>query len=324
MEPFRLELPTGLPVGSVNAYLFTEPEPILVDTGIKRDESWHALEEGLAQHGLAVSDISRVIITHGHVDHIGQAGRIIANSDADVWISEPGARVLRAGEEYQEQRQRFYRDFFLPMIGLPAESIKAVLAWFDSMADQSDPIPASRIRSFAFDGVLQMGGRAWTVLHTPGHASRHTCFYDPLHQLFLSGDTLLATTPTPLVESPPDGSYNRQPALPLFLNSLARIEALDIERVLPGHGRSFGDHRAVVSRQRERINMRKAECLDWIKEGCHQVLPLLEKMYAHQPAAFRLMGLWMLIGYLDLLELDDAVQRTLEEGVWHYYAAARP
>ena len=31
MEPIRIELPIGWSMGSVNAYLFTEPEIVLVD-----------------------------------------------------------------------------------------------------------------------------------------------------------------------------------------------------------------------------------------------------------------------------------------------------
>ena len=321
MEPFRLELPTGLRVGSVNAYLFKDPEPILVDTGIRLDACWLALEEGLAQHGLAVCDISRVIITHAHVDHHGQAGAVVANSDADVWISRLGAPWLEERGEFLAQRQDFYRDFFLPSIGLPPESREMVLAGFQALSEQSHPIPASRIHAFSLDGRLQMGGRAWEVLHTPGHASMQTCFYDPLNRLLLSADMLLATTPTPVVESPHDGSWNRVPALPQFLQSLEKIEALDIDMVYPGHGRSFSDHRAVIDRQRNRIYSRKEECLDWIRAGCHVPIHLLDKMYAHQPAAFRLTGLWMLVGYLDLLEREGSVRCETVDGVWHYYAS---
>lgn len=321
MEPFRLELPTGLQVGTVNAYLFTKPEPILVDTGIKHDECWLALEEGLAQHGLAVADISRVIITHAHVDHHGQAGAILAKSDAEVWISNMGAPWLEERSEFLEQRHNFYRDFFLPSIGLPPETIEMVLAGFKNLSEQSHPIPASHIHGFSLDGTLQMGGRPWEVLHTPGHATMQTCFYDPLNRLLLSADMLLATTPTPVVESPPDGSWDRVPALPLFLQSLDKIKALEIDVVLPGHGRSFGDHRAVIRRQRDRIYKRKGECLDWIKAGYHIPIALLDKMYAHQPASFRLTSLWMLIGYLDLLELESSVRCETVDGVWHYYAS---
>lgn len=322
MEPFRLELPTGLPVGSVNAYLFTEPEPILVDTGIKRDESWLALEEGLAKYGLDVSDISRVIITHAHVDHYGQAGAIAARSDADIWISQLGAPWLKQSIEFGDQRDGFYRDFFLPAVGLPREDTELVLSGLQALNDQAHPIPTSRIHTFSPNGTLQMGGRAWKVLHTPGHASMQTCIYEPLNHLLLSADMLLATTPTPVVESPPDGTRNRVPALPLFLQSLDKIESLEIDKVLPGHGRSFSNHQVVIDRQRERISQRKRECLDWVSRGYHLPLTLLEKMYAHQPAGFRLTGLWMLIGYLDLLEREGAVRRETTNGVWHYYTTA--
>ncbi len=320
MGPFRLELPTGLQVGSVNAYLFAEPEPILVDTGIMLDEGWLALEEGLASYGLAVSDISRVVITHAHVDHYGQAGAIAANSDADIWISQLGAPWLIGSSGVRDRRHTFYRDFFLPAVGLPADASEMVLSGLRVLDDRAHPIPASRIHTFGLDGTLQMGGRAWKVLHTPGHASMQTCFYDSLNHLLLSGDMLLATTPTPVVESPPDGSWNRVPALPLYLQSLDKIESLEIEMVLPGHGRSISDHQVVIDRQRARIAQRKEECLDWIDRGFHAPLALLEKMYAHQPAGFRLTGLWMLIGYLDLLENEGSIRRETTNSVWHYYA----
>ena len=46
--PIRLELPTGFEFGTVNAYLFAEPEPVLVDTGLKTEAGWSALQAGLA------------------------------------------------------------------------------------------------------------------------------------------------------------------------------------------------------------------------------------------------------------------------------------
>ncbi|MFN2124968.1 MAG: MBL fold metallo-hydrolase [Candidatus Promineifilaceae bacterium] len=322
MEPFRLELPTGLQVGSVNAYLFTDPEPVLVDTGLKSDEAWLALENGLAQHGLTVSDLSRVIITHAHVDHYGQAGAITANSAADVWISQLGVPWLAEESHYSDQRHIYYRDFFLPSIGLAPETIKMAQAGFEAMNDQTYPILSSRIHPFGLTDRLQLGGCDWQVLHTPGHASMQTCFYDPQNHLLLSADMLLATTPTPVVESPPDGSWDRVPALPLFLQSLDKLEALEVETVFPGHGRPFGNHRALIQRQRERIHFRKDECLNWIKAGYHTPVELLDKMYSHQPAAFRFTGLWMLVGYLDLLDIEGSIRRDTNEGVWHFYPVA--
>lgn len=318
LQPYRLELPTGWQVGTVNAYLFTDPEPILVDTGNKSENSWPALQEGLAQHGLDVSDLSRVIITHAHIDHYGQAGRIVANSDADVWISDLGLPRLLASSEYQQQRYRFYRDTFLPSTGLSQETTEMVISGIQAMDRQSHPIPPERIRTFDPQGMLQMGGRPWQVLYTPGHMSSQTCFYDETNRLLISADMLLATTPTPVVESPPEGVAQRVPALPRFLESLDMIDALEINTVLPGHGRPFEDHQVVIARQRARIYQRKAECLEWIRAGYSITAELLDKMYAHQPPAFRVTGLWMLVGYLDLLLAEEAVSRESIDGVWHY------
>ena len=272
-------------MGSVNSYLFADPEPILVDTGVAGQESWDALVEGLSQHGVAVADLSRVIITHPHVDHVGQAGRIAAHSDADIWICDLGAPWLGSTQQQGTQRDRFYRDYFLPGLGLPTDSAEAIVRGLQSLQRLSDPIPAERVRTFATGGALQMGGRTWQVLHTPGHASVQTCFFEPQAGHLLSADMLLATTPAPVVESPPDGSFARVPALPLFLQSLDLIERLAVTTVLPGHGRPFLDHTEVIQRQRERILARKQECLDWIKAGYHTVPDLLNQMYAHHPAS---------------------------------------
>ena len=88
MKPFRIELSTDFTAGPANAYLFTEPEPVLIDTGVKNRESWLELEKGLAKHQLKVADLAKVVITHPHVDHFGQAAGIAAQSNAEIWVSE--------------------------------------------------------------------------------------------------------------------------------------------------------------------------------------------------------------------------------------------
>ena len=76
ITPIQIELPTPYSLGSissVNAWLFTEPEPTLIDCGLKTEESRLALEAGLAQQGLQLEDIQHIIITHAHEDHSGLA-----------------------------------------------------------------------------------------------------------------------------------------------------------------------------------------------------------------------------------------------------------
>lgn len=318
MEPIRIELPIGWAMGSVNAYLFTQPEVILVDAGIKSDPCWAALVEHLAVHGVAVPDISRVIITHPHVDHFGLAGRIIAESDATVWIFDQGAPWLISLAEMWAERLAFYRRDFLPQIGLPPESDRMILAGMEELGAQADPVPAERVVTFHKDGALRMGGMGWQVIHTPGHAAAQTVFYQPDTRQLLSADMLLAAAPAPVVEHPLTGEERRAPELPQFLRSLDILEALEIETVYPGHGRPFGDHRRVIARQRDRLQARRNECLELIRGGLATVPQLLESMYAHQPPAGRVAGLWMLVGYLDLLIADGLIRQEPVNGVNHY------
>jgi glyoxylase-like metal-dependent hydrolase (beta-lactamase superfamily II) len=318
MEPVRIELPTGLGVGPVNAYLFTQPEVILVDAGIKSEQCWIALNEALAGHGLNPADIARVVITHPHVDHYGLAARIVTESDATVWIAEPGAPWLLATGNLWQERLDYYRDDFLRHVGLPAELVDAALAGIRSLEKRADPLPPDCVITFRTDGMLQMGGLAWQVLPAPGHASMQTVFYQPDTRQLISADMLLAVAPTPVVEQPPPGSTRRVPSLPQFLQSLDVLEALEIDVVYPGHGRPFGDHRRVIRRQRDRIMQRKAECLGHVRNGQATLPELLESMYAHQPSGSRTMGLWMLVGYLDLLIADNLVRQEQVDCIWHY------
>jgi glyoxylase-like metal-dependent hydrolase (beta-lactamase superfamily II) len=194
------------------------------------------------------------------------------------------------------------------------------LAGMETLASLADPIPADRLVSFRMDGLLQMGGLTWRVLHTPGHASMQTVFYQPETRQLLSSDMLLAVTPTPVIEQPPSRESRRAPGLPLFLRSLDQLEALDVDTVYPGHGRPFVGHRRVIRRQRARILERKAECLGYVRSGLSTVAELLDAMYAHQPIQGRVAGLWMLIGYLDLLLGEGAIIQEEKDNIWRYFA----
>ena len=311
MEPQRIELPIGWAMGTVNAYLFTRPEVVLVDAGLKSEACWNALVDGLVAHGVAVTDVERVVITHAHVDHFGLAGRLAAESDATIWISDLGAPWLTDMDALWAARMAYYRDDLLPPLGLPPEANEMILAGMAGLAAQADPVPPERVVTFRPDGVLQMGGQAWNVIHTPGHASMQTVFHQPETRQLLSADMLLAVAPTPVIEHPPPGQ-RRRPNLPLFLRSLDVVAALDVATVYPGHGRPFGDHHRVIERQRQRMAQRRDHCLELIRAGRGTIPELLDAMYAHQPPAGRLAGLWMLIGYLDLLLADGLIRLESE------------
>ncbi len=316
--PIRLELPTEFEVGTVNAWLFLEPEPILVDSGVPTEPSWQALTAGLAAHNLTAADLQRVIITHPHVDHFGQARRITEAGPAQVWIADLGVDWLLYPQAKWQERIDYYRDVFLPQVGLPPEMQTLVLGFFQHMQATSVPVAAERLTTFRVGDALPLGGLDWQVLHMPGHASEMTCFYQPETHQFFSADMLLPRTPTPVVERPSDGK-TRAPSLPIYMESLARVEALEIEVVYPGHGRAFGQHRELIQRQRQRIRQRMEDVYQLIAEGQHYIMEIVNTLYANRPLEARFAGMWMLLGYLDLLQAEGRVDYTLKDGLLYYF-----
>lgn len=315
--PIRIELPFAPGGGSVNVYLFREPEPMLIDAGYKSEEAWQVLTNTLAEHRFTVADLKRVIITHPHVDHYGFAARIANTSNATIGISEVGIRWLADFPTQWQQRIDYYRTLFLPGLGLTPEMTQAALGWMQRTWDLWEPIPVERIVAFPLNQDLQLGGLPWQVLHTLGHDSHLTCFYQPATQQLLSADMLMIPTATAVVDAPKPGAA-RQPALPHFVTSLERLATLNVETVYPGHGAPFGNHRAIIQAQLARIHERKEECYRHVAAAAATVAAIAELMYGARLGQVGLAAFWMVVGYLDLLQKEGRVEVDARNAVWQY------
>ena len=87
----RIPTPTPFPVGDINSYLVFPPAGseslTLVDTGVRSPESFEALRRGLKEFGFRLEQIERILVTHAHPDHFGQARRLREISGATVYAS---------------------------------------------------------------------------------------------------------------------------------------------------------------------------------------------------------------------------------------------
>lgn len=316
--PIRIELPTVFGMKTVNAYLFLTPEPVLVDCGEQTDKSWQALQKALAAHQLTVQDLTKVVITHAHVDHIGMAGKIAKESaQTEIWVSEYAYHWavnpqemnnirMEVMQEYLKLFPEFQSSPFQQMFAGVYKQVKS--AWGD--------IPSEKVRKFTCDDILQMGHMDWQVIYAPGHCNHQTCFYQPNTRQIISADMLLEITPTPVIDVTLNPPYTRERSLHQMIESYHTFAQMAIDKVYPGHYTPFENHREVIDRQLKRIEQRKGECLKHIQAGTHDFLGLFQKLYG---AKMTIPALPMLVGYLDLLAADNLIEaRKTMEGLRYF------
>ncbi len=96
---------------------------------------------------------------------------------------------------------------------------------------------------------IDLGGRAVTVLHTPGHSPGHMCFWEKAHGYLFTGDLVYLDTLFAYYPSTDPEAY---------LASLEKIAELPAKRIFPAH-HSLDVNPAVVTEMRDEFRRLKAE-----------------------------------------------------------------
>src|SRR5215210_1137019 len=187
---WRLRLPLPWPgVPHCNAWALAAGDGVvLVDTGMHEPGSMAHLERALDQVGLRLELVRRIVCTHAHVDHCGQAPAVRAASGAEVWM-HPAHGHLHANDETPEEtlarRIEVARQSGVPEAPLRrwAEQRRAVGKGISGeLVVDRDLVPGVTVAS-------DLG--PWEVIETPGHAPSHVCLHQPERRLLISGDHLL-------------------------------------------------------------------------------------------------------------------------------------
>src|SRR5437764_11739418 len=171
-----------------------------------------ALRAGLASHGLALTDLRHLLLSHIHLDHAGAAGSLVREHPGlTVWVSEIGAPHLVDPSRLERSARRLYGDLFDPLWGELA------------------PVPEENVR------VAEGDVLGWESFPTRGHANHHVSYLRD--GTLLAGDAAGVRMPGAdyvlPVSPPPDVDVEA------WHETVAAIRARAVERLALIH---FGPH----------------------------------------------------------------------------------
>ncbi len=204
-----------------NTVVLPGPRPAIIDTGYVTGVD-ELIERVEALGGFPIASLAEILLTHVHSDHAGGCAALQRRGAARTLAHPDCAALVR---EWDPRK-----------------------LWLEGIEQ--------RLPRFRIDGILTPGDRvvagelAWELIDAPGHATGGLCFYCRERKLLITGDALWRDG-FGLLNVPVEGAR----CLELTRRALESLAALDVELVIPGHGRPFRDFAGALARAREHLAM---------------------------------------------------------------------
>ncbi len=235
---FPLRTPTLPPASHTNCYLVGTGEAVLVDPGTPDRAEGERLASALEVAGSRLGRrVVAIWLTHHHPDHVG------------------AVELLR-------------RRLGVPVAAHPATA--------ERLARRGIAVE----RTLADGERVELAGAggppvALRVLHTPGHARGHLCFYEESLGSLLAGDMVSAVST--IVVDPPEGDMDA------YLASLERLVELAPRALFPGHGPPIADAAGKLRELVDHRLWREAKVLEAWRSGIREPGEMLPAVYDDAP-----------------------------------------
>ncbi|PZG22443.1 MBL fold metallo-hydrolase [Micromonospora craterilacus] len=154
----------------VNSYALVADDGsvTLVDCGVKRAPA--RIVRGLAAIGKQPADVTRIVLTHAHPDHVGGAAEVARRTGASLALHAADVPYAEAGR------------------AAPGDPTVGGARLFARLS--SGRFPAFQVAQPLADGDLLDVGGGLRVVHTPGHSPGHVSLLHEPTRVLITGDAL--------------------------------------------------------------------------------------------------------------------------------------
>jgi glyoxylase-like metal-dependent hydrolase (beta-lactamase superfamily II) len=189
---------------NANVYVVVEGKELtVIDTGMPGNSG--KILKYIEKMGRQPTDVSRIVLTHFHIDHAGSAHELRKRTNARLAVHEKDVDFV-AGKKIQPK---------------PKNSLFRAASSFIKF---TPVIPDIVLNENAKVGRL-------VVIHTPGHTAGSISLYEPESEVLFVGDAIRFTDKK-LAGPPEQFTADMREAV----ESIGKISGLDFDVMLSGHG----------------------------------------------------------------------------------------
>ena len=183
-------------------------ELALFDSGNGR--SLKGLFEGMSNLGLNYRNITKVFLTHEHVDHVlglYSLMKKLKDNPPEVFAFGETADIIKEGIESK---------IFPGNLGISPRMFGLEIF----------PLDVNKIK---IDDIIDIGSEfTFQIYYTPGHSQGSVCYYETNNKILIPGDLVFT-----------GGSFGRYDfpggSLDALIESIKFVNSLDVKYLLPGH-----------------------------------------------------------------------------------------
>jgi glyoxylase-like metal-dependent hydrolase (beta-lactamase superfamily II) len=291
---------------SANVYLFKDGDGIsLFDVGCGAMAPVDRLFSALESLGWKSKRIKKIVLSHVHPDHSGAL---------EILLTEvtPEHIILHEHDlpyALEPERLTFSFDIALCKGQFSAMSHDVpkgskgpefeLIPYFKALGCSTCPVKPTKT---VLEGdLLQIGDYHFQILHTPGHAPGHMSLYDPDRRLLLAGDVVGEMVAW---YTPSSGGAAQ------YLESLEKVEALDIDLILPSHGDILQEPKKGIQRIRAKILEKDMGILEALQSGQKAFEELLNIFFPLPTVQF-FPGIPILESHLQKLKKEARIKQNM-------------
>lgn len=189
---FWLRMPIPMSLDHINLWLLKDNDDwVIVDSGVDHESCkavWNTVFDGF----LLGQNITKIIVTHFHLDHIGLASWLAIKCQCPIYMTKGEFdlyhEIVTRDEKVNKETVRSY----FHSLGFEDKTRESIVEFFKTETKPKEArVQPEQVEFIAEGEVFSIDGKDWEVVVGNGHSPEHACLFNRKADLLISGDQSL-------------------------------------------------------------------------------------------------------------------------------------